>query len=235
MKKNDLRFILCLVSFLYSSFLCADNNGQSAKQCGGRVFLELTPSNKVQATVSIQTNIPKNRAGGICMSTNIILRLFYNEKAFGERWVLEGWSSDTSKKKILYDSRELFEAKENRRKKLKEEAEQTPRDKRIQMSKSINPDERRHANELFQALYDVNGGSRRSVERAKDISPGNTMPLVYEFPENLKEFQLKHGKSIRYIQLRIEPAGTNPMPILISNILDLQQPPATNSPSGVNP
>jgi len=193
MKKTNYRSVLCLVSFLYSSFLCADNNVQSAKQCGKRVFLELTQSNTVMAIVSLQTNIPKNRINGIYMSTNIILRSFYNEEAFGERWILEGWSKDGSQKEVLYDTHQLFEAEANKKKALKEEAERITIDKlKIQLS-STNENERKYAFKLLRARCDIIGGSRRSVERARDVSAQNAIRLIHEIPENVKDLQLKHG------------------------------------------
>jgi len=222
MKKNNFRSVLCLVSFLYSSFLCADNNGQSAKQSGKRVFLELTQSNTMMAIVSLQTNIPKNRINDIYISTNTVLRSFYNEEAFGERWILEGWSKDDLQKEVLYDTHQLFKAKTNKKKVLQKEAEQITVDKLKSQLSSTNENERKYASKLLWATWDISGGSRRSVERARDISVQHAMRLIYEIPENVKNLQLKHGGAIRYIQLRIEPVGTNTMDVLTSNVIDLQ-------------
>ena len=155
----------------------------------------------------------------IRITTNTVCRSFYNEEAFGERWVLEGWAENDAKRTVLFDTHDVFEAKAEAKDSVKNEAEQLTADVLKNQLGSTNAAMRARASELLWAQWNVGGGSRRSVERAMDVTAERAARLVFEFPATVRDLRLEQGK-IRYVQLRIEPLGTNAMDKLVSNTID---------------
>ena len=101
MKRNNLQSIFCAIPLLlvYAFCLSSNSKSESVVECCKHVLLKLTHSNTVVAIVSFQTNMPNDKATSVYITTNTILRSFCNEAAFGERWILEGWSSKCGSQK----------------------------------------------------------------------------------------------------------------------------------------
>lgn len=193
-------------------------------------FIRIQSSNAIWAVVMAETNLSGGHG-----EIHMYPPRFYNEQDFGERWILEGWT-DIGNKTVLYDTHAFFAEKEARENKLRAEAVRMSIDDLKRLSNSTNIEDRKYADELWKVRKDrwmlPGGGSRRSIERARDVSRGKKKEnLVYKIPSTINDMIKSKKVSIRYIQLRIEPVGTNPMPVLLSNILDLQEPLSTNRPN----
>lgn len=193
--------------------------GESSEDSKCHLFITLQSTNSILVVATVKTNMPPADE-----TRHLNLKAYGFEDAFGERWILEGWGTNSGNRIIFYNSYDYFSEKER----FRQEACKMPSEELNRLLNSTNAPEREYASIVRKARWSVGGGSRRLVERASDVARIGGIDLVREIP--ITNIWMFHKNKLRYLQLRIEPVGTNQIPVLLSNIIDLQEPIATNHP-----